>query len=658
MVQTKESLRNTILRPLNLSEEDLNKIWSGESAGKIQLFKLLDTVISGDYLPNKSPIVHSIFKSHFDFYKNGKRLSIKGIAEMHGYSEYGVTLNVQTQQKDFNRTFAFIRDIQYLDKLHVEQRGLAPWIFIDEKECESINDYSGTDFTQKFISRILGVLINFSHLYIGQDDKSEWRHSYLINKDFGGFNYLGLIEDLRLKMRPYPLRKSEEIWEFATIFEYYAETCNVSFKEGILLMCKGMIDNEFDNVVINDKGIVLPRTSYIPNEEFIQLSLHGLGFDRRGHHKLTIMDYLRDTYPERKWMDSSVASTLISKSEYFASYGKTSTFILKEWVNKKDANIILGDFIDVTKHILENSPTPLSIIDLTEQISFHRNNVDLKSITTILGGARGREVFTTVESFTGLKSSQEHLIFLKTLKSTKGNIATWNNFHTSTTSSVYAYFAFKKYRTQQIDYIIKRKILEGMISVVEDVIYVSGKSNPKAIDILPTIPKSEREIEKSNRTIDYYINRLHALSSTDAFFTSKLRLEHLLLKTILFFGKTKCECAICGREFPVNLLIAAHIKKRAKCTLNERLDHNIVMPACVMGCDALYEKGYISLDWEGTIVSLKENTLHCQPKIYINTLAGRRSSFHKEKNSSYFMEHYQMHTKNKVDIDQKEDDDL
>jgi hypothetical protein len=45
--------------------------------------------------------------------------------------------------------------------------------------------------------------------------------------------------------------------------------------------------------------------------------------------------------------------------------------------------------------------------------------------------------------------------------------------------------------------------------------------------------------------------------------------------------------------FPVDLLVAAHIKRRSLCSETERRDlHNVAMLACKFGCDALFEEGY------------------------------------------------------------------
>jgi hypothetical protein len=50
-------------------------------------------------------------------------------------------------------------------------------------------------------------------------------------------------------------------------------------------------------------------------------------------------------------------------------------------------------------------------------------------------------------------------------------------------------------------------------------------------------------------------------------------------------------------------MIAAHIKPRSECSRAERLDaENIVFGVCLLGCDALYERGLISVK-NGRIVT-------------------------------------------------------
>jgi hypothetical protein len=55
-------------------------------------------------------------------------------------------------------------------------------------------------------------------------------------------------------------------------------------------------------------------------------------------------------------------------------------------------------------------------------------------------------------------------------------------------------------------------------------------------------------------------------------------------------------CALCGRSLPAAFLIAAHIKKRAQFSDDEKRDlANIAMLACTLGCDAVYEHGYVTV---------------------------------------------------------------
>lgn len=81
------------------------------------------------------------------------------------------------------------------------------------------------------------------------------------------------------------------------------------------------------------------------------------------------------------------------------------------------------------------------------------------------------------------------------------------------------------------------------------------------------------------------------------------RIEQRGLRRRLLDGRTEAPCGLCGRRMPTPLLVAGHIKPRAHCTNQERWDYpNVAMLACLLGCDALFEHGYIAVDATGTIV--------------------------------------------------------
>ncbi|MEV4161416.1 hypothetical protein [Nonomuraea dietziae] len=78
--------------------------------------------------------------------------------------------------------------------------------------------------------------------------------------------------------------------------------------------------------------------------------------------------------------------------------------------------------------------------------------------------------------------------------------------------------------------------------------------------------------------------------------------EQERLKRHLLPGQTGV-CVLCGRTLDRGLLVAAHIKKRMHCSDDERRDlANIAMLNCILGCDALYENGYIGVGPGGEIL--------------------------------------------------------
>lgn len=94
---------------------------------------------------------------------------------------------------------------------------------------------------------------------------------------------------------------------------------------------------------------------------------------------------------------------------------------------------------------------------------------------------------------------------------------------------------------------------------------------------------------------------VRTFDAVDAGGTTKRRLEQPYLRDILMPGSTD-RCALCSRQMDVELLVAAHIKKRALCTFEEKTDlPAVAMPACRFGCDELFERGFVWVDSNGRI---------------------------------------------------------
>lgn len=158
----------------------------------------------------------------------------------------------------------------------------------------------------------------------------------------------------------------------------------------------------------------------------------------------------------------------------------------------------------------------------------------------------------------------------------------------------------------------------------------------KAFDL-----ESEVFIEEiTEEKFEEVLSKLESLKETETEITSSRRLEQGYLKKNLFGKKIIGTCACCKREYPVSYLITAHIKKRAFCELHERKDLNVVMPMCKLGCDELYEKGYISVS-KGIFVDMLKTPNSTELQAYINQVSGSTCDFYNERTKAYFEWHFE-----------------
>lgn len=104
------------------------------------------------------------------------------------------------------------------------------------------------------------------------------------------------------------------------------------------------------------------------------------------------------------------------------------------------------------------------------------------------------------------------------------------------------------------------------------------------------------ELEELDSLLGRPVNSWEGEDTDTPGFT-KIRREQSHLRQQLLKGQHTAKCAICGKELPARLLIAGHIKPRNKCTEEERRDFDAAaMLVCALGCDPLFEWGYIVVD--------------------------------------------------------------
>lgn len=101
-------------------------------------------------------------------------------------------------------------------------------------------------------------------------------------------------------------------------------------------------------------------------------------------------------------------------------------------------------------------------------------------------------------------------------------------------------------------------------------------------------------------------------------------------------------CALCGRRFPEELLVAAHIKPRWACSENERMDSlNVSMLACLFGCDALFELGYVVIGEKGIVEPGRRGYDDVEDRV--TAMVGRRCPAFCNESRQYFEWHRQHH---------------
>lgn len=142
-----------------------------------------------------------------------------------------------------------------------------------------------------------------------------------------------------------------------------------------------------------------------------------------------------------------------------------------------------------------------------------------------------------------------------------------------------------------------------------------------------------------------YLNALQKLADTplDIARQTSARTEQAFLRNALFGTRRTGTCCICGESFPVEFLVASHIKKRCQCSDEEKRDYlNIVAPMCKFGCDELYEKGYIGVQ-NGEVVVLKPQPSSTAIYRNMQKIQGRQCPSWKDGTKAYFEWHCRKH---------------
>ena len=131
------------------------------------------------------------------------------------------------------------------------------------------------------------------------------------------------------------------------------------------------------------------------------------------------------------------------------------------------------------------------------------------------------------------------------------------------------------------------------------------------------------------------------LASTDAATMTLRRLEQHQLRVKLLGGEESGQCRMCGTTLPASLLVASHVKPRRLCSEGERLHPHIATLMCLLGCDALFERGYLRVRNDGVIYKMNASGT-TDLADYLRRFTGRTIEFKSLEEQAFFQFHREL----------------
>ncbi|WP_156891551.1 hypothetical protein [Agromyces subbeticus] len=132
------------------------------------------------------------------------------------------------------------------------------------------------------------------------------------------------------------------------------------------------------------------------------------------------------------------------------------------------------------------------------------------------------------------------------------------------------------------------------------------------------------------------VDGIWELGETDAVTIGRRRREQGRLRAYLLDGRDSASCDLCGRRLPVSLLVAAHIKPRSVSDEDHRKDFaSIAMLACSLGCDDLFELGYVLVDTSGVVKPGRDAETDALQSV-VDRVVGRTCTAHNTKTAGDF----------------------
>ncbi|MBE1287930.1 MAG: hypothetical protein GJ671_09475 [Alteromonadaceae bacterium] len=188
---------------------------------------------------------------------------------------------------------------------------------------------------------------------------------------------------------------------------------------------------------------------------------------------------------------------------------------------------------------------------------------------------------------------------------------------------------------------------ETSLNEATEILQNASEDFSDIIELISNAEENEKKVvsellDKTKQTsktvnIEQLARRLEELENTETKQRkSSGRKEQAILRSLVIGDKDELQCALCHKLMPTNLIVTAHIVPRNKCSLKQRKDPHIVMPACKVGCDSFFEDGYLEVHNDGSICVSETLKLSDDLKKSLDSYSGKECLAFNENTESYF----------------------
>lgn len=272
-------------------------------------------------------------------------------------------------------------------------------ININDSFSSKINNIEDVFFSSIFYTDVFSVLLIETHNCVYQQNNMNIfiKKTFLNYFDFGKFilDLYYRINDNIQETYKLPIRK---------IYEKYRtdDILNFSNAKKVIFLIKKII-NEIIKIEILGKDLLFQRNTKFKSYEYPLEILRKIS---RPLKLDEIVIYCKNNYPKIQFFKESVRS-IMTNSDLFISFGKTSTYGLKEW----GYDIVKsGQVLDLVEYYLDQKSHPVHISELEDYI---RENRNLDNVLRVLKLDKKNRFTFYPNYFIGLRKKDYSLLKLK-----------------------------------------------------------------------------------------------------------------------------------------------------------------------------------------------------------------------------------------------------